>query len=116
MQLVRPEIGDRGITLSGGQKARVGLARAIYVDSDLYLLDDPLSAVDPAVATKIFNKCINGFLSKKARILTTHQHQYLKDISKILLLENGKQIAFGSFDDICDAKSEFVNHFPEDNE
>ena len=51
-------IGDRGVNLSGGQRARISLARALYYDADIYLLDDPLSAVDPAVAEKIFNQCI----------------------------------------------------------
>ena len=59
------EIGERGITISGGQKARISLARAVYSDADIYLLDDPLSAVDPDVATKIFKKCINGYLKDK---------------------------------------------------
>jgi len=59
------EIGERGITLSGGQKARISLARAVYSDADIYLLDDPLSAVDPDVASMIFNKCINGYLKNK---------------------------------------------------
>ena len=101
-------VGDRGVTLSGGQKARVGLARAIYVDADLYLLDDPLAAVDPAVASRIFIKCINGFLSNKARILVTHQHQFLRNVEKILMLENGNQIHCGSFNEILDIKSDFV--------
>lgn len=101
-------VGDRGITLSGGQKARIGLARAIYIDADLYLLDDPLAAVDPVVATKIFHNCINGFLSDKTRILITHQHQFLKDIESILLLDNGSQTICGNFDQILNIKSEFV--------
>ena len=101
-------VGDRGITLSGGQKARVGLSRAIYIDADLYLLDDPLAAVDPAVATKIFHNCINGFLSNKARILVTHQHQFLSDIEKIVLLDNGRQVICGTFDQILNVENEFV--------
>lgn len=59
------EIGERGITVSGGQKARISLARAVYSDADIYILDDPLSAVDPDVAVKIFKKCINGYLKDK---------------------------------------------------
>ena len=62
-------IGDRGVTLSGGQKARVSLARAIYADADIYLLDDPLAAVDAKVAKKLYNQCINGYLANKTRIL-----------------------------------------------
>ena len=66
-------VGEKGITLSGGQKSRVALARAVYQDKDIYLLDDPLSAVDPKVASKIFSNCINGLLKDKTRVLVTHQ-------------------------------------------
>jgi len=66
-------IGERGINVSGGQKARISLARAIYSEADIYLLDDPLSAVDPQVASKIFEKCITGYLKDKLVILATHQ-------------------------------------------
>jgi ATP-binding cassette subfamily C (CFTR/MRP) protein 4 len=65
-------IGERGINISGGQKARISFARAIYQDADIYLLDDPLSAVDPPVAQKIFNEGIRGALEGKIRILVTH--------------------------------------------
>ena len=65
-------IGERGINISGGQKARISLARAVYSNSDIYLLDDPLSAVDPEVANKIFNDCIKHFLKDKLRVLVTH--------------------------------------------
>ena len=51
-------IGERGVNISGGQKARISLARAIYADAEIYLLDDPLSAVDPEVGNKIFTECI----------------------------------------------------------
>lgn len=85
------EIGERGITVSGGQKARISLARAVYADADIYLLDDPLSAVDPDVAVKIFGRCINGYLKDKCRILVTHQVQYLQQIEHICLVE-GKTI------------------------
>uniref|UniRef100_A0A3Q2CNF4 Multidrug resistance-associated protein 4 n=1 Tax=Cyprinodon variegatus TaxID=28743 RepID=A0A3Q2CNF4_CYPVA len=71
-------IGDRGATLSGGQKARVNLARAVYQDADIYLLDDPLSAVDAEVGRHLFEQCICGALKGKPRILVTHQLQYLK--------------------------------------
>lgn len=65
-------IGERGINVSGGQKARISLARAVYANADIYLLDDPLSAVDPEVANAIFNECIRGALSNKLVILVTH--------------------------------------------
>ena len=66
------KIGERGINISGGQKARISLARAVYADADIYLFDDPLSAVDPEVAKLIFDECIRGFLKNKLRVLVTH--------------------------------------------
>uniref|UniRef100_A0A674EFY5 Cystic fibrosis transmembrane conductance regulator n=1 Tax=Salmo trutta TaxID=8032 RepID=A0A674EFY5_SALTR len=80
-------IGDRGATLSGGQKARVNLARAVYQDADIYLLDDPLSAVDAEVGRHLFEQCICGILKNKPRILVTHQLQYLQSADQILVLK-----------------------------
>lgn len=65
-------IGEKGVTLSGGQKARISLARAIYSDADIYLLDDPLSAVDVHVANFIMQECFLNCLKNKTRILCTH--------------------------------------------
>jgi ATP-binding cassette, subfamily C (CFTR/MRP), member 4 len=65
-------IGERGVNISGGQKARISLARAVYSDADIYFLDDPLSAVDPKVARAIFKKCVRGALKDKIVILCTH--------------------------------------------
>jgi ATP-binding cassette, subfamily C (CFTR/MRP), member 4 len=65
-------IGERGVNVSGGQKARISLARSIYQDADIYLLDDPLSAVDPEVANKIFQRAVTGALKDKCVILVTH--------------------------------------------
>lgn len=90
-------VGERGISLSGGQKARVNLARALYFDADIYLLDDPLSAVDASVAKHIFEQCIKGFLKKKTVILVTHQLQFAKEANKILVVDQGHQIALGSY-------------------
>jgi ABC-type multidrug transport system fused ATPase/permease subunit len=69
------EIGEKGINLSGGQKHRVALARAVYSRADVYLLDDPLSAVDVHVGRHIFEACICGELAGKTRLLVTHQVQ-----------------------------------------
>lgn len=66
------EIGEKGINISGGQKARICLARAVYSRAEIYLLDDPLSAVDSKVAKNIFNNCIQGLLKDKTVILVTH--------------------------------------------
>jgi ATP-binding cassette, subfamily C (CFTR/MRP), member 1 len=67
-------IGERGINISGGQKARISLARAVYSNADIYLLDDPLSAVDPHVASAIYNQCVLGAVAEgKCVVLVTHQ-------------------------------------------
>jgi len=66
------EIGENGVNLSGGQKARISLARAVYSRNDTYLLDDPLSAVDAKVARRIYQECLNGLLKGKTVILVTH--------------------------------------------
>lgn len=81
-------VGDRGSSLSGGQKARINLARAVYRNADIYLLDDPLSAVDTHVAKHLYQECVNGFLANKTRILVTHQVHHLKDASKLIILNN----------------------------
>ena len=84
-------IGDKGVNLSGGQKARISLARALYAEADLYLLDDPLAAVDSKVAKSIFDQCIGprSLLQGKTRILVTHQTHFFTEIDQIFLLENG---------------------------
>ncbi|XP_023219035.1 multidrug resistance-associated protein 4-like [Centruroides sculpturatus] len=80
-------VGERGVIMSGGQKARINLARALYVDAVIFLLDDPLSAVDVPVAKHIFEKCIMEYLKDKICILVTHQIQFLNSASKILVLK-----------------------------
>ena len=91
------EIGQRGVTLSGGQKARVGLARAVYSDAVIYLLDDPLSAVDTKVGRRLFESCLLGHLSGRIRLLVTHQIQYLKDVDRVVVMENGSIIHQGVY-------------------
>uniref|UniRef100_A0A3P8UDT2 Multidrug resistance-associated protein 4 n=1 Tax=Amphiprion percula TaxID=161767 RepID=A0A3P8UDT2_AMPPE len=86
-------VGDRGANLSGGQKARVSLARSVYHDAEIYLLDDPLSAVDAEVGRHLFEECICGVLKKKPRILVTHQLQYLKAADQIVVLKEVVQPA-----------------------
>ncbi|CAG9326280.1 unnamed protein product [Blepharisma stoltei] len=93
-------VGDRGITLSGGQKARVSLARAIYTNRDIMLLDDPLSAVDAEVSEHIFKNCIKEYLKEKTVILATHQIHYISQADKILVLDNGNQLFFGTYQEI----------------
>lgn len=84
------EIGERGINLSGGQKLRIALARAMYSDKDIYLLDDPLSSLDANVGTKIMKECICDYLKGKTRILITNSLQYLSLVDRIIYMKNGK--------------------------
>ncbi|XP_062563883.1 ATP-binding cassette sub-family C member 4-like [Armigeres subalbatus] len=93
-------VGERGISLSGGQKARVNLARAIYKKSDIYILDDPLSAVDSHVGKHIYEMCIREFLADKVCILVTHQLQYLNDVQHIILMDGGQMEAEGPYREI----------------
>lgn len=82
-------VGERGISLSGGQRARINLARAVYKRADIYLLDDPLSAVDIHVGQQLFEDCIKTFLRDKIVILITHQLQYLKRADNIVVMDSG---------------------------
>ncbi|XP_074600378.1 ATP-binding cassette sub-family C member 4-like [Brevipalpus obovatus] len=91
--------GERGVALSGGQRARLALARAIYHEADIYLLDDPLSAVDAQVARQIFERCIKDFLKSKIVVLVTHQLQFLSNSDKILFLGHKRGQLFSSLDD-----------------
>ncbi|XP_061486083.1 ATP-binding cassette sub-family C member 4 isoform X2 [Rhineura floridana] len=111
-------IGDRGATLSGGQKARVNLARAVYQDADIYLLDDPLSAVDAEVSRHLFEKCICQALHKKVSILVTHQLQYLRAANQIIILKEGKEVGKGTYSDFLRSGIDFASLLkkPEDDE
>ncbi|XP_048350845.1 ATP-binding cassette sub-family C member 4 isoform X2 [Sphaerodactylus townsendi] len=111
-------IGDRGATLSGGQKARVNLARAVYQDADIYLLDDPLSAVDAEVSRHLFEKCICQALRKKLSVLVTHQLQYLPSASQILILKEGKEVGKGTYSEFLESGVDFTSLLkkPEDDE
>lgn len=93
-------VGESGVTLSGGQKARLCLARACYQDKPLYLLDDPLSAVDTHVAKHIYDHCINGILANKTRILCTHHLKYLLNADHVIVIDNNKIIKQGLPKDI----------------
>ncbi|NWH34064.1 MRP7 protein, partial [Chloropsis hardwickii] len=94
------EVGENGVTLSGGQKARIALARAIYQEKELYLLDDPLAAVDADVANHIMRKCIFGVLKHKTRVLCTHRTEFLEKADALLLMDNGRIVKTGTPADI----------------
>ncbi|KAI2800289.1 Multidrug resistance-associated protein 4 [Blomia tropicalis] len=98
----RTMVDDRGTSLSGGQRARISLARALYTDSDCYLLDDPLSAVDASVAKHIFERCIMEYLRHKCVILVTHQLQFIKQADQIIVMKDGACHAIGSYQDLLD--------------
>lgn len=109
-------IGDRGSTLSGGQKARVNLARAVYQDADIYLLDDPLSAVDAEVGKHLFQQCICQTLHEKITILVTHQLQYLKAATQILILKDGKMVQKGTYTEFLKSGVDFGSLLKKENE
>uniref|UniRef100_A0A4W6BR66 Multidrug resistance-associated protein 4 n=1 Tax=Lates calcarifer TaxID=8187 RepID=A0A4W6BR66_LATCA len=109
-------IGDRGATLSGGQKARVNLARAVYQEADIYLLDDPLSAVDAEVGRHLFEQCICGLLKNKPRILVTHQLQYLKAADQILVLKEGHMVAKGTYMELQRSGVDFTSLLKKEEE
>uniref|UniRef100_A0A8C3W6N7 Multidrug resistance-associated protein 4 n=1 Tax=Catagonus wagneri TaxID=51154 RepID=A0A8C3W6N7_9CETA len=109
-------IGDRGTTLSGGQKARISLARAVYQDADIYLLDDPLSAVDAGVSRHLFEQCICQALHKKITVLVTHQLQYLKAASQILILKDGRMVEKGTYTEFLKSGIDFGSLLKKENE
>ncbi|XP_032125532.1 multidrug resistance-associated protein 1 isoform X5 [Sapajus apella] len=124
----RTEIGEKGVNLSGGQKQRVSLARAVYCNSDVYLLDDPLSAVDAHVGKHIFENVIGpkGMLKNKTRILVTHGVSYLPQVDIIIVMSGGKISEMGSYQELLardGAFAEFLRTYasteqeqdPEDN-
>nr|XP_048699538.1 ATP-binding cassette sub-family C member 10 isoform X2 [Caretta caretta] len=90
------EVGENGVTLSGGQKARIALARAVYQEKEIYLLDDPLAAVDADVANHLMQKCILGVLKHKTRILCTHRTEFLEKADTLLLMDNGRIVKTGT--------------------
>lgn len=84
------EIGEKGINLSGGQKARVSLARAVYSDREIMLMDDPISALDANVKKKIFKNVFMKKFKSKTRVLVTHAVDFLQFVDTIVLLKKGR--------------------------
>ncbi|KYQ56410.1 Multidrug resistance-associated protein 4, partial [Trachymyrmex zeteki] len=101
-------VGDRGVSLSGGQRARINLARAVYRQADVYLLDDPLSAVDTRVARHLYGKCIMEYLHGKTRVLVTHQLQFLKRADHIVVLDRGFVKMQGNYNELIQSNKDFI--------
>ncbi|PNJ62434.1 ABCC12 isoform 3, partial [Pongo abelii] len=102
------EIGERGLNLSGGQRQRISLARAVYSDRQLYLLDDPLSAVDAHVGKHIFEECIKKTLRGKTVILVTHQLQFLESCDEVILLEDGEICEKGTHKELMEERGRYA--------
>ncbi|KAJ3693131.1 hypothetical protein LUZ60_012226 [Juncus effusus] len=100
-------IGDRGINLSGGQKQRVQLARALYQDADVYLLDDPFSAVDAQTGSDLFREYIMMALAEKTVVFVTHQVEFLPSSDLILVFKGGRIIQAGQYSDLLEAGTDF---------
>lgn len=109
-------VGDRGASLSGGQKARINLARAVYRKADIFLLDDPLSAVDTHVAKHLYEECIMRYLENKTRILVTHQIQHLQNADHIIIMTNGKFVMQGSYQELANSDDLYAQLLTEEQE
>lgn len=93
-------VGERGVVLSGGQRARVSLARAVYADADVYVLDDPLCAVDVKVGEHIFNQCICQLLKDKITLMVTYNENYMKLADQVVVLDNGVVLGKGVYSEL----------------
>ena len=96
------EIGEKGINLSGGQKARVSLARAVYKRPDVIIMDDPISALDSHTRKSIFDEVFCGILKGQTRVLATHAIDFVHLADKIVILKEGKIAAQGTFEELKD--------------
>lgn len=103
------EIGERGITLSGGQKARINLARAVYKTKDIFLFDDVLSAVDSRVGKHIMDECMLGLLKSKTIILATHQLSLIEKADRVIVISPEGQVDIGTFAELKKSNLTLVN-------
>ncbi|WVZ79774.1 hypothetical protein U9M48_027314 [Paspalum notatum var. saurae] len=101
------EIGQRGLNMSGGQKQRIQLARAVYNDADVYLLDDPFSAVDAHTAAVLFYDCVMTALAEKTVVLVTHQVEFLTETNRILVMEDGQVTQQGKYSELLESGTAF---------
>ncbi|XP_060521468.1 probable multidrug resistance-associated protein lethal(2)03659 [Cylas formicarius] len=106
-------VADRGINLSGGQQARINLARAIYKKSDIYLLDDPLHALDPHVQDYIYQNCIKEFLKDHICVLVTHNVKHKNNSDNLILMKEGEIVYDGKSDEV---KTELLKEIEEEEE
>ncbi|KAF9236586.1 P-loop containing nucleoside triphosphate hydrolase protein [Melanogaster broomeanus] len=102
------QMSEKGNNLSGGQKAWLALARAVYSDADIYLFNDVLAALDPRIGRTVFNSCIKKALHGKTHVLITHQLQYLNQVDHVIVFSEGRIIEQGSFDKPISCSSEFT--------
>ncbi|XP_058384894.1 cystic fibrosis transmembrane conductance regulator [Diceros bicornis minor] len=100
-------LGEGGITLSGGQRARISLARAVYKDADLYLLDSPFGYLDVLTEKEIFESCVCKLMANKTRILVTSKMEHLKKADKILILHEGSSYFYGTFSELQNLRPDF---------
>ncbi|KAG2586711.1 hypothetical protein PVAP13_5NG067500 [Panicum virgatum] len=101
-------IGERGINLSGGQKQRIQIARALYQEADIYLFDDPFSAVDAHTGSHLFKECLLGTLASKTVVYVTHQIEFLPAADLILVMKDGRIAQAGKYNDILGSGEEFM--------
>ncbi|XP_042486788.1 ABC transporter C family member 3-like [Macadamia integrifolia] len=102
-------IGERGINLSGGQKQRIQIARALYHDADIYLLDDPFSAVDAHTGAHLFKECLQGILDSKTVIYVTHQIEFLPSADLILVMKAGMITQAGKYKEILNSGTDLMD-------
>uniref|UniRef100_A0A8C4PQD4 ATP-binding cassette sub-family C member 5 n=1 Tax=Equus asinus asinus TaxID=83772 RepID=A0A8C4PQD4_EQUAS len=105
------EIGERGANLSGGQRQRISLARALYSDRDIYILDDPLSALDAHVGNHIFNSAIQKHLKSKTVLFVTHQLQYLADCDEVIFMKEGCITERGTHEELMNLNGDYATIF-----
>lgn len=103
-------LGEGGITLSGGQRARISLARAVYKDAELYLLDSPFGSLDLFTEKEIFESCVCKLMANKTRILVTSKLEQLKKADKILILHEGSSYFYGTFSELLNQRPDFSSH------
>ncbi|KAJ4795980.1 ABC transporter C family member 3 [Rhynchospora pubera] len=101
-------IGERGINLSGGQKQRIQIARALYQDADIFLFDDPFSALDAHTGSQVFKECLLGLLATKTVIFVTHQVEFLPAADFVLVMKEGKIAQAGKYQEIIESSKEFM--------